>query len=219
LLKVEGLEKRYETAAGPLPVLNGVSLSIEKGESASIMGPSGCGKTTLLQILGVLDTPSAGRVSLDGVDPFTLSESEQARFRNTHVGFVFQDHALLPQLTLLENVLTPLLVGPPDKDAPARAKRLLDAVGLGSRLDHRPGQLSGGEKQRTAIARALIRKPSLLLCDEPTGNLDQRSAQAVAELLDSLQAEEPRVMIVVTHSPDLAARFPRRFRLNEGRLV
>jgi len=216
VLEVTDLHKSYETAAGPLAVLRGVSLRLEAGNAAAIMGPSGCGKSTLLHILGALDTPSSGSVKLAGIDPHALPERDQALFRNARVGFVFQDHSLLPQLTVLENVLTPVLVGRHDPDATAHARQLLQAVGLGARLDHRPGELSGGEKQRTAIARALIRRPALLLCDEPTGNLDRRSAETVAELLEQLRRDERHIQIVVTHSSELAGRFPIRYRLDDG---
>ena len=218
MLEVRELRKTYESAAGPLPVLDGINLTLKPGEVAVIMGPSGCGKSTLLHILGALDRPSSGSVTLDGVDPHALKESEQARFRNARVGFVFQDHALLPQLSLLENVLTPLLAGEPDPSAPERARALLERAGLASRMNHRPGAVSGGEKQRAAVARALIRNPALLLCDEPTGNLDRLSAAGIADLLAEIPREAPRILIVVTHSPELAGRFPRAFELRDGRL-
>jgi lipoprotein-releasing system ATP-binding protein len=183
------------------------------------MGPSGSGKSTLLYILGALDRPTSGTVTLAGENPFTLAPGELATFRNRRIGFVFQDHALLPQCSVLENVLVPTLVGDPDGDAPARARQLLDRVGLGSRLDHRPAQLSGGERQRAAIARALVRQPQLLLCDEPTGNLDATSAETVASLLFELHAAQQTVLVVVTHSEALASRFPIRFDLTQRTLV
>ena len=182
------------------------------------MGPSGCGKSTLLNIVGALDVPTSGEVTLDGVNPHKLDLAAQAAFRNARVGFVFQDHCLLPQLNVIENVLTPVLVGKRDPDAPARARRLLDEVGLGPRLRHRPGELSGGERQRVAIARALIRNPLLMLCDEPTGNLDQRSSGSVADLLNELQREHKTVMVVVTHSEDIARHFGQTYRLEDGKL-
>lgn len=219
MLTVKDLHKSYQTPVGNLSVLNGVSFQLEAGESASIMGPSGCGKSTLLQILGALDTPTSGAVSLEGVNPFALPEPEQALYRNTRIGFVFQDHCLLPQLSVLENVLTPLLVGPRDPEAPERARRLIEEVGLADRLDHRPSELSGGEKQRVAIARALIRKPRLLLCDEPTGNLDQDSAAAVSQLLAQTRASHNATIITVTHSPVLAQCFQRRYTLKSGALL
>jgi lipoprotein-releasing system ATP-binding protein len=216
MLTVEDIRKSYPTPGGELEILRGVSFTLGEGESLAIMGPSGCGKSTLLQMLGALEPPTSGAVRLDGVNPHALPEPEQALFRNTRVGFVFQDHSLLPQLTVLENVLTPLLVGPRDPEASSRARRLLDQVGLTHRLIHRPGELSGGEKQRVAIARALIRQPKLLLCDEPTGNLDLDSAATVAKLIEQLQNELRMTIVLVTHSPELAARFKRRASLAGG---
>jgi lipoprotein-releasing system ATP-binding protein len=189
---------------------------MQPGDALAVMGPSGCGKSTLLQILGALDPPTSGIVRLEGIDPYTLAEPEQAQFRNKSVGFVFQDHSLLPQLTVLENVLVPLMVGAEDTLAPQRARKLLDDVGLSARLDHLPHQLSGGEKQRVAIARAMVREPRLLLCDEPTGNLDRANAAAVAELLESVRASHKTILIVATHSPEIAAHFSRRTQLNDG---
>jgi lipoprotein-releasing system ATP-binding protein len=222
MLNVTHVSKSYPTPRGPLPILTDVSLTLERGDAVAIMGPSGSGKSTLLYILGALERPSAGTVTVDGIDPFTLSEADQAAFRNTHVGFVFQDHSLLPQCSVLENVLTPTLVAPPaEKGASeddARARRILQQVGLAERLDHRPGELSGGEKQRAAVARALIRNPGLLLCDEPTGNLDRVAADAVAALLLDLHAARNTTLIVVTHSAALAERFPVRYEMADGRL-
>ncbi len=183
-----------------------------------IMGPSGSGKSTLLYILGALEPPTSGTVRLDGTDPFQLPEKELAAFRNSEIGFVFQDHYLLPQCTVLENVLTPTLVGRSNHDDVARAHSLLDQVGLSGRLDHRPAELSGGEKQRVAMARALIRDPLLLLCDEPTGNLDRRSAMGVVSLLLELHQRQKTILIVVTHSAEVAASFPVRFELEDGHL-
>jgi lipoprotein-releasing system ATP-binding protein len=202
-----------------LRILENVSFSMAPGNAAAIMGPSGSGKSTLLYILGALDRPTSGNVTLGGEDPFTLTANALAAFRNRRIGFVFQDHALLPQCSVLENVLVPTLVGAPDAEAPARARALLDRVGLGSRLGHRPAELSGGEKQRVAIARALVRQPQLLLCDEPTGNLDAESADAVASLLFELHAAQKTVLVVVTHSDALAARFPARFHLHQRTLT
>jgi len=218
LLQASNVSKTYDSPAGPLLILDRVSLDLSSGQSLSIMGPSGCGKSTLLNILGVLDVPSSGAVRVNGVEPHKLNAAQQAAFRNQHIGFVFQDHCLLPQLSVLENVLTPVLVGQPDAQAPARARRLLEEVGLSARLDHRPGQLSGGERQRVAIARALIRQPTLLLCDEPTGNLDHRSGTAVCDLLASLLTGHQTIMIIVTHSPEMARRFGDVLRLEDGRL-
>jgi lipoprotein-releasing system ATP-binding protein len=218
-LLVEDLVKEYPTRSGALTVLSGVSFSLGANEALAVMGPSGSGKSTLLHIIGTLESPTSGRATLDGVDPFALPEPQLAEFRNRHVGFVFQDHHLLPQCTVLENVLVPTLVATGDRDAfEAEARRLLARVGLSDRLDHRPAELSGGERQRAAIARALIRKPKLLLADEPTGNLDRKTAQAVGELLTELHRQEGTILIVVTHSPDLARLFPRRAEMTDGRL-
>jgi lipoprotein-releasing system ATP-binding protein len=219
-LVVENLTKAYPTRSGSLSVLAGVNLGLEAGEAIAVMGPSGSGKSTLLHILGTLDTPTGGRVQLDGVDPFALPETQLATFRNRHVGFVFQDHHLLPQCSVLENVLVPALVVNERERAVARsdARHLLERVGLGARLDHRPAELSGGERQRAAIARALIRKPKLLLADEPTGNLDRKTAHGVGQLLSELHRQERTILVVVTHSPELAGLFPRRAEMNEGRL-
>jgi lipoprotein-releasing system ATP-binding protein len=218
VLHVHQLTKHYPTPGGPLPILDGISLEVAAAESIAVMGPSGSGKSTLLNVLGTLDTPSSGTVTLDGQDPFTLSERDLAAFRNRRIGFVFQDHALLPQCSVLENVLAPTIVAH-EGDHTARARELLDRVGLGHRLAHRPSELSGGEKQRVAIARALIRTPSLLLCDEPTGNLDHKSAEAVGTLLLDLHRLHRTVLVVVTHSAELAGRLARRFDLLDGRLV
>jgi lipoprotein-releasing system ATP-binding protein len=223
MLKVDNVSKVYTTPRGDLPILDGVSLTLARGQAAAIMGPSGSGKSTLLYILGALDPPTAGTVTLEGTDPSTLGESAQAAFRNRHIGFVFQDHSLLPQCSVLENVLTPTLVAPAgEKNAGAdesHAREILRQVGLESRLDHRPGELSGGEKQRAAIARALIRNPMLLLCDEPTGNLDASIADSVADLLLDLHAAHNTILVVVTHSAALAERFPARYRMADRRLV
>jgi lipoprotein-releasing system ATP-binding protein len=185
------------------------------------MGPSGSGKSTLLYILGALEAPTSGTVVLDGQNPYTLGEKEQAAFRNRRVGFVFQDHSLLPQCSVLENILTPTLVAPAserDSTVEARARELVQQVGLTDRIDHRPGELSGGEKQRAAIARALIRDPLLLLCDEPTGNLDRAAADTVASLLLDQHARRKTILVVVTHSVALADRFPVTFEMNDGTL-
>jgi lipoprotein-releasing system ATP-binding protein len=217
MLEVTNLVKQYETPAGPLPILDGVDLKLLPGDAIAVMGPSGSGKSTLLYIIGALDAPTSGSVRLSGQDPFLLKEAEQAAFRNKQVGFLFQDHCLLPQCSVLENVLIPTLVSPGESDE-ARARTLLDQVGLSARLNHRPAELSGGEKQRAALARALIRDPLLLLCDEPTGNLDQESAGAVADLLFAIQAKRSSILIAVTHSPEFAAHFPKRYHLRHGKL-
>ena len=218
MLEVSNLIKQYPTPRGPLTVLSNVSLRLERGEAASIMGPSGSGKSTLLHIIGALEPPSSGQVTLDGVNPHRLEEKQLARFRNEKIGFVFQDHCLLPQCTVLENVLTPTLVTRSTGDAGARARKLLDQVGLSERIEHRPAELSGGEKQRVAVARALINEPLVLLCDEPTGNLDHRAAETVAQLLIDLHARQETILLVVTHSAELASRFPKRFEVVEQNL-
>lgn len=227
MLQVTNLVKEYATPRGRLVILTDVSFSLAPGEAAVIMGPSGSGKSSLLYILGALEPPTAGTVTLDGRNPFQLAPSELAAFRNTEVGFVFQDHCLLPQCTVLENVLIPTLIGRlrvarkanrRDKETD-RAQALIEQVGLGDRVDHRPGELSGGEKQRVALARALIREPRLVLCDEPTGNLDRVSADTVTSLLLDLHARLNTMLLVVTHSAQLASRFPVRFELNDTKLT
>lgn len=218
-LRAEGLRKTYDTPAGPIEVLAGVSLDMAPGDALAVTGPSGSGKSTLLHVLGALDPPSAGRVTLDGQDPYALGERALAAFRNRSVGFVFQDHCLLPQCSALENVLVPTLVAERRDGHEARARALLESVGLQGRIDHRPAQLSGGEKQRVALARALVLGPRLLLCDEPTGNLDARAADQVGSLLLDLQRTQGVILVVVTHSPTLAERFPRRAELAAGRLA
>ena len=213
MLEVTGLAKSYPTPRGVLDILSGVDLTLHSGEAASIVGPSGSGKSTLLYVLGALEPPSAGTVTLDGVDPFTLAPAALAAFRNRRVGFVFQDHLLLPQCTVLENVLVPTLVGDAVDGARDRARELLARAGLADRIDHRPAELSGGERQRVALARALIRRPPLLLCDEPTGNLDRAAGEVVADMLFDLHGRQETVLVVVTHNVELAARCPIRYRL------
>jgi lipoprotein-releasing system ATP-binding protein len=219
VLEVLNLEKEYPTPAGPLRVLSEVNITLNAGDSASIVGPSGSGKSTLLYILGALEPPSAGTVLLGGRNPFELDEKSLAAFRNEEIGFVFQDHHLLPQCSVLENVLIPTLVA---RDADGRSQRgaldLLEQVGLGARIHHRPHELSGGEKQRVALARALVRKPKLVLCDEPTGNLDHEAMEAVATMLLELHRSRHAILIVVTHNLDLAARFSRNYRLVDTHL-
>jgi lipoprotein-releasing system ATP-binding protein len=222
MLIAKDLTKSYPTPRGLLPILSGISLTLNRGDAVAITGPSGSGKSTLLYILGVLEPPSSGMVTLDGANPFELGESAQAAFRNRHIGFVFQDHSLLPQCSVLENVLAPTLAAHRRDAEPAedehRARELLAQVGLGDRLEHRPAELSGGEKQRAAVARALILNPSVLLCDEPTGNLDRTSAAAVAELLLDLHTARNTILITVTHSAALAERFSTRYEMDGGKL-
>jgi lipoprotein-releasing system ATP-binding protein len=221
MLEVAHVSKQYATPRGPLPVLSDVNVSLAPGEAAAIMGPSGSGKSSLLYVLGALEPPSAGTVTLGGTNPFTLGAAALADFRNAAIGFVFQDHCLLPQCSVLENVLVPTLVarqnghGAVDME---HARSLVEQVGLADRIDHRPATLSGGERQRVAIARALIRRPRLLLCDEPTGNLDPRTAETVAALLLDLHGRQQNILVVVTHNAALASRFPIRFELADQKL-
>jgi lipoprotein-releasing system ATP-binding protein len=218
MLEVSHLGKEYPSPRGPLTVLSDVSFSLAPGDAAAVMGPSGSGKSSLLYILGALEPPSSGTVTIDGCDPFTLDAAKAAAFRNRAIGFVFQDHCLLPQLTVLENVLIPTLVGPGDSNSRARATQLIDRVGLRDRIEHRPGELSGGERQRVAIARALVRNPQLVLCDEPTGNLDRSAADSVATVLLELATREKATLIVVTHSSSLAEKCPVRFEIIDRQL-
>ena len=218
-LKVTHLKKDFPTRSGPLAVLRDIDLELARGEALAVMGPSGSGKSTLLHILGTLDRPTLGTVEFDGQDPFKLPEPALADFRNRNIGFVFQDHHLLPQCTVLENVLVPTLVGAEGRaEAEKWARELLGRVGLQDRLDHRPAELSGGERQRVAIARALVRKPMLLLADEPTGNLDRRTAGSVGQLLAELHREQQTILVVVTHSAELAKLLPRQREMNDGML-
>jgi lipoprotein-releasing system ATP-binding protein len=218
LLAAKQIYKEYPTPQGAVSILAGIDLTLQRGDAACIMGPSGSGKSTLLYILGALEPPTSGTVELDGQDPFALNPNDVAAFRNQKVGFVFQDHCLLPQCSVLENVLIPTVVARSAGGFVERARLLLDQVGLSHRLDHRPAELSGGEKQRVALARALIRQPAMLLCDEPTGNLDRHSSGAVASLLLDLHRQQQTILIVVTHSAELAARFPKRFEMWEQQL-
>lgn len=219
-LHVQHLSKSYPTRAEPLVILRDVNLQVATGQSVAIVGPSGSGKSTLLQILGTLDQPTSGQVRVGDCDPFTLSEPELAQFRNRTFGFVFQEHHLLPQLTVLENVLVPALATqPPTREQQTRASELIERVGLKSRISHRPAELSGGERQRVALARALLLRPPILLADEPTGNLDRANAQSVGRLLGELQRAERMTLIVVTHSAELAAMMGRQLTINEGQLV
>jgi lipoprotein-releasing system ATP-binding protein len=219
ILELAGVTKSYASPEGvETPVLRGIDLRLSAGESMAIAGPSGCGKSTLLNIIGTLDLPTAGTVKLTGRDVPSLTEKQLAELRSGVIGFVFQFHHLLPQCSILENVLVPTLVGTPSEDPEGRARKLLERVGLGSRLTHRPGQLSGGECQRAAVVRALINRPQLLLADEPTGSLDRGSAASLAQLLGELNREEGVALVYVTHSADLAARAGRVLELRDGRL-
>ena len=224
LLNLVNVTRRYDSPdnAAALTVLNQVSLEVIHGEALAIIGPSGSGKSTLLQIIGTLDRPTSGTVSLDGQDLSAFDDQQIAAVRNRQIGFVFQAHYLLPQCTVWENVLVPTLACPDAalrKGADERAERLLKRVGLSERKSHRPGELSGGERQRVAVVRALINQPQLLLADEPTGSLDHASAQALGQLLLDLNREEGVTLIVVTHALELARRMGRVLELRDGRLV
>jgi lipoprotein-releasing system ATP-binding protein len=217
-LTLQNLCKSYPTRSGDLVVLRDVQLTMRDGEALAIVGPSGSGKSTLLYLLGTLERATSGTYKLGDREPFKLSDAELARFRNRSIGFVFQDHHLLPQCSVLENVLIPTLASK-GENLEARARQLLQRVGLSHRLDHRPAELSGGERQRVAVARALIHKPLLLLADEPTGNLDRKTAQTVGELLLEMHQQERTMLIVVTHSPELARLLPRRMEMLDGTLA
>jgi lipoprotein-releasing system ATP-binding protein len=218
MLEVKNLSKEYPMPGQPLRVLTDISFSLKPGDSASIVGPSGSGKSTLLYILGALEPPTAGTVALNGSNPFAMNEKSLASFRNEKIGFVFQDHYLLPQCTVLENVLVPTLVSEADPAVRKRALDLLRQVGLVSRIQHRPHELSGGEKQRVALARALIMKPQLVLCDEPTGNLDHDSTEAVTSLLLDLHNRQQNMLVVVTHNSEVASRIGSTYRLTNTKL-
>lgn len=218
-LRVQQLTKQFPSATGSLEILRNVDLELNRGQALAVTGPSGSGKSTLLYLIGTLDRPTSGTITIQGQDPFQMADEQLAKFRNQHIGFVFQDHHLLPQCNVLENVLIPALAGTgAGAEEEARARKLLDRVGLGNRLTHRPAQLSGGERQRVAVCRALINQPLLILADEPTGNLDQVTAESVGALLLELNKEFQTLLIVVTHSQDLAGKFPRRVELTQGRL-
>jgi lipoprotein-releasing system ATP-binding protein len=218
-LVVSNVAKSYPTRDEPLEVLRDVSVELSVGENVAIIGPSGSGKSTLLHIMGTLDTPTSGEVTLQGQNPFQLDEPRLAKFRNENIGFIFQDHHLLPQLSVLENVLIPTIAfGRASSDSTDRARDLIDRIGLTSRMDHRPAELSGGERQRVAVARALVQNPTLLLADEPTGSLDRTNAMAIGKLLLKLQQQENTLLVVVTHSMELANLMSRRLELDDGRL-
>lgn len=220
-LVAAALAKSYPTSADQsLSVIAEATLRLSPGENVAILGPSGSGKSTLLAILGTLDRPTSGTLRIGDVDPFQLPEPELAKFRSRQIGFVFQDHHLLPQCTVLENVLVPFLAdGSAGREEIDHATALIGRVGLAERLLHRPAQLSGGERQRVAIARALVRRPTLVLADEPTGNLDGTTAEEIARLLLELQAEQNSMLVVVTHSEHLAGQMQRRMRIAAGVLV
>ena len=219
-LKVIGLEKSFEMGGEILSVLRGVDIEIETGERVAVVGQSGSGKSTFLHVVGTLDHPTSGQVFLDGIDAFARVGAELDTLRNRHIGFVFQFHHLLPDQDAVHNVMIPALIaGTPTADAREQAEALLCRVGLSERMEHRPGELSGGEQQRVALARALVRKPRLLLADEPTGNLDPKTAGAMMDLMLELNEEWNTTLIVVTHSDSLASRFPRKLSLENGQFV
>jgi lipoprotein-releasing system ATP-binding protein len=218
MLEVSGLSKEYSAGGMRLPVLSEINLVMHSGESISIVGPSGSGKSTLLYAIGALEPPSAGTIILDGQNPYTMDEPSLAAFRNQRIGFVFQDHHLLPQCTVLENVLIPTLVARAESSVRTRAHHLVAQVGLSTRATHFPHELSGGEKQRVALARALIMQPRLLLCDEPTGNLDRDSTETVASLILELHRDQKNILVVVTHNLEVAGRFALQYRLADSRL-
>ena len=222
MIDVTRVSKSYDSPAGPVPVLRELDLRVAAGETVAIVGPSGSGKTTLLNLLGALDQPTSGTIAIDGTQLGGLDATAAARFRNRSIGFIFQLHYLLPQCTILENVLVPRLAGgwdEPEGEVRARAEALLEQVGLRARLTHRPWQLSGGEQLRVAIARALINRPKLILADEPTGSLDVATGERIADLLLQTNATAGAALIVVTHNPGLARRMGRTLRLEAGRLV
>ncbi len=216
MIKVEGVVKRF----GDLEVLHGVSLSVAHGEIVSLVGASGAGKSTLLQIIGTLMTPDEGRISVGGISPEGLDDESLSRFRNRHIGFVFQFHNLLPEFSALENVMMPALIGGAKrKEAKQRALELLSAVGLSERAEHKPAQLSGGEQQRVAIARALMNKPSVLLADEPTGNLDTHNRDEIQRLLFEVREKFGQTIVMVTHDERLAEMADRKIVMSDGAIL
>ena len=220
LCNVEGLRKNYWLEGQPLEVLRGVDLTIHRKDRISIIGASGSGKSTFLHILGTLDKPSAGEVRFDEKNVFDKSPGELSAFRNQRIGFVFQFHHLLPEFTALENVAMPAMIQRYRRhEASERAKNVLELVGLGHRLHHHPSELSGGEQQRVAIARALVLEPELLLADEPTGNLDEVTAEGIHELLEAMHESTGLSIVLVTHNSSLARKMPRQLRMNAGQLV
>ncbi len=220
VLSVENLVRVYEQAGGALRVLNGVSFAIGAGEMVALMGQSGSGKSTLLQNVGLLDTPTSGRISIAGQAAQGLDEGARTALRRETIGFVYQAHHLLPEFSALENVVLPMMIaGQTRKKAEDRASKMLEALGLGHRLDHRPARLSGGEQQRVSIARALANRPKLLLADEPTGNLDPETAESVFRMLETLVRKTGVAMLMATHNPELAARMDRTLRLQSGAIL
>jgi len=217
LLEIRDVFKSYYLHGKRIDVLRGVTLTVERGELVSLVGASGAGKSTFLHVLGTLDAPAAGQIFFEGESVFEMSDAEIAHFRNTRIGFVFQSHYLLPEFSAMENVAMPALIQRKDRNQSLKeARELLDRVGLGARVDHRPGELSGGEAQRVALARALILRPALLLADEPTGNLDPATGEEIHRLLREVNQDLGITAVVVTHNETLAKSMPRRLRLAEG---
>jgi len=220
LIRVEQLYKSFGNGPKRVEVLKGIDLTFYQGESAAIVGASGAGKTTLLHILGTIDRPTSGKVFYEGKDIFTLGEKELAHFRNREIGFVFQFHHLLPEFNALENTMMPCLIqGMAKKEASLRAEAILTTVGLKDRLTHKPGELSGGEQQRVAVARALVLEPKVLLADEPTGNLDTKTGESIFNLLRELNRDKGVTLIIVTHNTKLAEALPRQIHLVDGRVT
>ena len=219
-LACTGLWKLYDLGDEPVEAVRGVNLSIKSGEMVAIMGPSGCGKTTLLNVLCGIDDPSAGVVTVSGKQLYGISDDERTGLRATHMGFIFQQFNLLPVLTALENVELPLLVGKVDATkARSMARHALDSVGLGDRYDHRPAELSGGQQQRVAVARAFVHSPDVILCDEPTGNLDSRTSDEIMDLLIARNRDEGVTLVIVTHDEEIAARCHRVLHMSDGMMV
>lgn len=219
VLHMHSVTRSFDSPAGSISILKDVSLRVLSGTAVAIRGPSGCGKSTLLYLAGTLDKPTSGLIEILGENPWRLGSGRLAAFRNQHIGFIFQDHQLLPQCSVLENILLPALAGfASEGDIRARAESLIDRVGLSGRIHQRPGRLSGGERQRVAVCRALIHRPSLLLADEPTGNLDPQTAEEIGTLLLEVAAENDTALLCVTHSDELAARFPHSVTLSQGKL-
>ncbi|MDD5072849.1 MAG: ABC transporter ATP-binding protein [Candidatus Omnitrophica bacterium] len=219
MIEARALRKVYKNGAKELEVLKGVDLKVKRSEVLAVLGPSGAGKSTLLHLLGGLDSPTAGEVLIGGTDIYSLGDNERAKIRNRKIGFVFQFYHLLPEFDALENVILPLMIKGGGRDLRERGAGLLKAVGLEDRMNHRPGQLSGGEQQRVAIARALINEPELLLCDEPTGNLDSESGENIIELLWELNKSRKMTLMIVTHDAQIAKAAQRVLHIRDGKII